>query len=227
MLYLYHRLIDLLLISVIGEIGFFTESPQVESVTSLTVCKTLTISRGEYKLLENDHPGSAGKILKNLLRKVEECSLKIELPEKLSVLHAGSVFRDSADETETIESTFECGERERKEDNNEVARKEALTAVKDLIEMHMSKQLDDQTTRLLFAASRGDTASISLMCNQGFDANNSDYDSRTALMVAAMKGNREVVKMLLDYKYVNASGCSIDEQMHVVNLTWRYLHDRC
>jgi hypothetical protein len=44
--------------------------------------------------------------------------------------------------------------------------KENLTAVTDLVKMHMSKQLDDQTTRLLFAASRGDTATISLMCDQ-------------------------------------------------------------
>jgi hypothetical protein len=171
------------------------------------VCKTLTISRADYKLLENDHPGSVGKILKNLLTKVEEVSMKIDLPEKLSVLRVGSVFRNSADETETIDSSSDFGETKTKEENNDVARKGALTAVKDLIEMHMSKQLDDQTTRLLFAASRGDTATISLMCDQGFDANNSDYDSRTALMVAAMKGNSEVVKMLLDYKYVKSAVC--------------------
>ena len=72
--------------------------------------------------------------------------------------------------------------------------------MKELIEMHMSKQLDDQTTRLLFAASRGDTATISLMCSQGFDPNNADYDSRTALMVGAMRGSTEVVKQLLDFK---------------------------
>jgi ankyrin repeat protein len=82
-----------------------------------------------------------------------------------------------------------------------MALKEAsLTAVKDLVKMHMSKQLDDQTTRLLFAASRGDTSTIALMCDQGFDPNNADYDSRNALMVAAMKGNTDVVRMLLEYK---------------------------
>jgi CRP-like cAMP-binding protein len=66
--------------SVIGEIGFFTESPQQESVTCLTVCKTLTISQSNYKMLENDHPGSIGKILKNLLAKVEEIPTELISP---------------------------------------------------------------------------------------------------------------------------------------------------
>lgn len=189
-----------LVLPVVGEIGFFTESPQVESVTCLTVCKTLTISRSEYKTLENDHPGSVGKILQNLLEKVEEVSLQLSLPEKLVVLRAGSAFRNGVEETEAMDSSFDFDSTTDEDTSERMARKETLTAVKDLIEMHMSKQLDDQTTRLLFAASRGDTATISLMCDQGFDPNNADYDRRTALMVAAMKGNTEVVKMLLDFK---------------------------
>jgi Ankyrin repeat. len=66
--------------------------------------------------------------------------------------------------------------------------------------MHMSKQLDDQTTRLLYAASRGDTATISLICESSFDPNHGDYDHRTALMVASMKGNTEVCRLLLNFK---------------------------
>ena len=152
-------------------------------------------------MLENDHPGSVGKILQNLLEKVEAMSLELHLPEKLVVLRAGSEFRNGAGESETMDDTSYDFNSTRGEDSLEKSvRKEELTAVKDLIEMHMRKQLDDQTTRLLFAASRGDKATISLMCDQGFDPNNSDYDFRTALMVSAMKGNTEVVKMLLDYK---------------------------
>jgi len=40
-----------------GEIGFFTESPAVDSVTCLSVCKTLTMSQTAYKLIAADHPG--------------------------------------------------------------------------------------------------------------------------------------------------------------------------
>jgi ankyrin repeat protein len=54
--------------------------------------------------------------------------------------------------------------------------------------------------RFLFAASRGDTLTIALMCNQGFDPNGADYDNCTALMVAAMKGNTEAVMKILEYK---------------------------
>jgi CRP-like cAMP-binding protein len=173
----------------IGEIGFFTESPQVDRVSSLTACKTLTISQSAYKLLAQDHPGSVGKILQNLLVKVE--NMKRELPKKLSVLRAGSVF-DAEAGYGAVEIDAQEEEAERKQGE--------LTAIKDLVEMHMSKQLDDQTTRLLFAASRGDTSTISLMCENGFIPDNCDYDNRSAMMVAAMKGNTDVVKLLLEYK---------------------------
>ena len=35
------------------------------------------------------------------------------------------------------------------------------------------------------------------MCEHGFDPNSHDYDHRTALMVSSMKGNFDVVKLLL------------------------------
>ena len=181
----------------VGEIGFFTESPQVDSVSSLTVCKTLTITRSAYKLLSQDHPGSAGKILHNLLAKVKEMALQIEIPKRLTVLRAGSSFDFD------IEAGYGSLSGNTNGDKAEVNRRKELTAIEDLVKMHMSKQLDDQTTRLLFAASRGDTSTIALMCDHDFDPNNADYDHRTALMVSAMKGNTDVAKMLLGYKVCN------------------------
>jgi CRP-like cAMP-binding protein len=55
----------------IGEIAFFTDSPQSESVVCVTVCKALTMTRETYRELSVDHPGSTGKIMQNLLTKVE------------------------------------------------------------------------------------------------------------------------------------------------------------
>lgn len=173
----------------IGEIGFLTESPQVESISCLTVCKTLTISQSAYKLLAQDHPGSVGKILHNLLKKVQQIELELQLPKNLSLLRAGSVYDDSPSYG-AINWSYEDATRQH----------ESLTAIKDLVKMHMDKQKDDQTTRLLFAASRGDTDTITLMCDQGFDPNNADYDDRTALMVGSMKGNTDVVKTILEFK---------------------------
>jgi len=193
----------------IGEIGFFTESPAVDSVTCLTVCKTLTMSRSAYKLIAQDHPGSVGKILKNLLDKVEELALKLDIPTQIPALRAGSMYE--GDFGDSYSGGLSVGgddsvpmpmddESQRKAKAVGVQRKKELTAIEDLVRMHRSKLKDDQTTRFLFAASRGDTHTISLMCDQGFDPSSADYDSRTALMVAAVKGNDEVIKMLLEYK---------------------------
>jgi CRP-like cAMP-binding protein len=191
----------------IGEIGFFTESPQVESVCCLTVCKTLTMSRTAYQLLAQEHPASVGKILQNLLVKVGELSLQLHLPKDLSILRAGSQYDPEAgygsllllSRGTSMSMDFSGSEELLLADELE-RKKESLTAVEDLVKMYLSKQLDDQTTRLLFAASRGDTQTINLMCDQGFDPNSADYDNRTALMVASMKGNTNVVRLLLEYK---------------------------
>ena len=184
----------------IGDVGFFTESPQVDSVACLTVCKTLTISQAAYKMLAQDHPGSVGKILTNLLAKVQ--AMQVALPRSLELLRVGSVFDPEQSPSQNIDRDVESGSYGSVIFNLDDVehRQQALTAVADLVKMHMEKQLDDQTTRLLFAASRGDMSTISLMCDQGFDPNNADYDNRTALMVAAMKGNTDIVRMLLDYK---------------------------
>jgi len=142
------------------------------------------------------HVHSAGKILRNLLVKVEEMALALDIPTQIPVLRAGSVYED--------ESGNYCDpmmdESQRRGQALEVERKKELTLIEDLVRMHMSRMKDDQTTRFLFSASRGDTQTIALMCDQGFDPSSSDYDNRSALMVAAVKGNDDVVKMLLDYK---------------------------
>jgi ankyrin repeat protein len=168
----------------IGEIGFFTESPQVDTVVCLTVCKTLTMPRETYRELCVDHPGSVGRILQNLLARVEEMT---DTPQT----DGSSTNKDNS-----YSSTLDAPPTDEYDRKRDVT----LAAIKDRVQMYMRKQKDDQTTRFLFAASRGDTNSISLMCDQGFDPNNADYDRRTALMVAAMKGNTDTVKILLDYE---------------------------
>ena len=188
----------------INEIGFFTESPQIVTVTTVTVCKTLTISRSAYKLLAQDHPGSSGKILQNLLEKIQKVDESFlsasqpDIPVGIEYLRAGSVFFPRSDSyPEYTRSNSMVSEESSCPSASRVV--STQTAVEDLVKMHIEKQKDDHTTRFLFAASRDDANTISIMCDQGFDPNCTDYDSRSALMVAAMKGNNEVVAKLLAY----------------------------
>jgi CRP-like cAMP-binding protein len=170
----------------VGEIGFFTESPQIDSVSCITVCKTLTMSQSSYQLMAQTHSGSVGRILQNLLRKVEEDMQERRqrhdaaqlLPKALTVLRVGSMY-----DPETDYGSFQDPIK-RRESILALQQEECMTTIHDLVKMHLEKQKDDQTTRLLFAASRCDLSTIRLMCDQGFDANNADYDNRTALMVA-------------------------------------------
>ena len=182
---------------------FFTESPQIDTVACLTVCKTLTMTRSAYKLIAEDHPGSIAKILQNLMNRVDDVAQNIKLPRGLSMLRAGSMFYRSEndidapdDATPSYGATDNDSEKIRKE---YFRQKDTITAVQDLVKMHMSKQQDDLTTRFLFAASRDDRLTVDLMCEQGFDPDSADYDNRTGLMVASMKGNTGVVKRILDF----------------------------
>jgi ankyrin repeat protein len=179
----------------VNEIAFLTGTPQYETVRTKTVCKTLTISRSSYKMLAADHPGSVGKVLQNLLCKVEEMAAEVgfgstrnmNLQKSLAALNAGSEYYGNS--MREVQNTVAS-----------IQTEASLTAVQDLIKMHVNKQKDDHTTRFLFAASRNDTVTISLMCDQGFDPNNADYDKRTALMVSAMKGNTEAVSKILEFQ---------------------------
>jgi Ankyrin repeats (3 copies) len=52
-----------------------------------------------------------------------------------------------------------------------------------------------------YAASKGDNAKVRQMLRQGFAVDSCDYDGRTALILAAAKGNEDVIHSLL------AAGC--------------------
>lgn len=179
----------------INDIEFFCETPQTATVQTVTICKMLTMSKEAYKQITEDHPASVGKILQNILARVEEDLNDNDEPEDGFPRHID--FRKSSDGDTSVRSSHD----DEVDRTIASAQKDAArTSVQDLIKAHISKLKDDHTTRFLYAAARDFATTISYMCNQGFDPNESDYDSRTALMVAAMKGNTAVVKVLLEYE---------------------------
>lgn len=117
----------------VNEIGFFTESPRMDAIRTRSVCKILTMSRSDYKSLAADHPGSAGRVLANLLAKVQ--SIRME-----KIVHSSSSF-DRESEADIAQA--------------EVHVEQTKDVVEDLIKMHINKQKDEHTTRFCFAASRG------------------------------------------------------------------------
>ena len=141
----------------IGEIGFFTESAQIHTVKCVSVCKTLTMNRSTYKVLSNDHPGSMKKILTNLLAKVERSTSK-QTKFPIPMNRNESIEWYNSKENDTRDFT--------------------LTAVEELVKMQIQVVHDEEVTRFLFASSRGDTRTVSLMLEHGFDSNQSDYDDR-------------------------------------------------
>lgn len=48
-----------------------------------------------------------------------------------------------------------------------------------------------------YAATKGDTVKLRAMLQQGFNPDSCDYDGRTGLMLACVRGHRDVVELLL------------------------------
>jgi ankyrin repeat protein/CRP-like cAMP-binding protein len=169
----------------VNDVSFFTQTPMTETVQTATICKTLTLPLSDYKMIAKDHPGSIAMVLENLLEQIQE---EAELEEE-----ANDAFDDTPNgsSSSSSEPMMNCSSKEHHE--------HVLQARQDLVRMHIHKLKDDQVARILFAASRGDCTTITWMCDQGFDPNSADYDGRTALMVASVKGCTEAVQKLLEY----------------------------
>jgi hypothetical protein len=60
---------------VFGEVAYFTEVPQMESVVSLSVCRILAIPRASYESLCQDFPIGSRTVLENLKRQAQQVSL--------------------------------------------------------------------------------------------------------------------------------------------------------
>ena len=200
----------------INEVSFFTSTPMMETVQTTSICKALTLPMADFKIISEDHPGSVGQILQNLLEKMNDLSgsERMEyIPEKEAAKPtppSTGMFtsRDTAGYGGHIPKPSDLVEDlvENKADRNGVVKQPAKSwrhsarmERQEIVEMHIMRLKDDQVGRLLFAASRGDLTTLSNMCDQGFDCNTSDYDDRTALMLAAAKGTSEVVKKLFEY----------------------------
>lgn len=137
--------------------GFFTESPEYETIRARSTCKVLVISRSHMKGVGADHPGSASVVLQNLLKKFgDRRSGLFQMQEKISRLSWATDVKvsttDKADQRDDVDS------------------------IRKLIKLHINKQQDVHTNLFCFAASRGDVGTIESMMDQGFDPNSSDCE---------------------------------------------------
>ncbi|CAJ1932854.1 unnamed protein product [Cylindrotheca closterium] len=198
----------------INELSFFTESPQIDTVRTLTVCKMLMITKPEFMFIADDHPNSFGKLLKNLCRKVKQfrknqdmmhmptlpvCMEHSELPQEEWNMSDSDDDSNDDDHFHDGDSTIDAEHHTVMHSLTSAQIEAALSTVQDMLDNHVTRQKDESTTRFLLAASRDDVATIRHMCNRGFDPDSADMDYRTALMVASMNGHLRTVEKLLDF----------------------------
>lgn len=169
----------------INAVSFFTDSQNMETVKTSTVCKMLVISRSQYKLITENDPCNAAKILQNLLDKVENSSIR-NVP-------SFSMDLDDGDSSGTLEFEFMT------QSVRHLSKERNDTSIQCLVEKERNRQRHDQAQRLLRAASNEDFQVVRFMCEHNFDPNGTDYDKRTALMVASMRGYTKIVSVLLDF----------------------------
>jgi len=161
--------------TVITEVGFLTRTPQSFSVRARTLCKVLTLSRDSFDELLTIYPGAMRSLLENALTRLKQ---NIEQLQQESGYYSA---RDNHSNKETDVRFWLPKKRK------------ALDAVRMSIN-RLGSQLVSEFLELAFT---GDLSGIKAYIATGMDINRSNYDGRTALMIASSRGFTQVVHALL------------------------------
>ena len=202
---------------VFGEVAFFTATAQIDTVTTMTACRVLSVPKQAYEQLAATFPTSQKIVLLHLARHGEDEALDLfPGPQGLALFQkamsnekkerggggggGGDSGLDDAqftggDPTWRLTPGRAASLKLTSEQERSVG---ALLQVKGVVTRAVAKHDADRTTEWLYAATRGDLSKLREMLGHGFHADGADYDQRTALMLASCRGFRDVVDALLD-----------------------------
>ena len=74
-----------------GEVAFFTEIPQMQTVRTVTVCRVLVVPRSAYQSIKSAFPLGTRQVLDNLQAHAELVSILLSTPLDL---HCVDYFSD-------------------------------------------------------------------------------------------------------------------------------------
>eukprot|EP00899_Mesostigma_viride_P014746 jgi/Mesvir1/23272/Mv20978-RA.1 len=167
--------------SVVGEVAFFLSMGQPYTVRAChsSDALVLSLSRVDYDELIKSFPEQNVIILKGLLR-----SYGLDLAGKELVV-----------------------DKRKKKMSKKGRHTRHFKRLRRAIKSLLSKRHDEDMINIKWACSStegGDAAFVAGILQGGFHADNVDYDGRTALHMAAMSGQEDIVRLLLD-KGVNVN----------------------
>eukprot|EP00887_Chlorella_sp_A99_P005048 scaffold4.g5048.t1 len=196
-----------------GAIPFFTACEQSGAVHTTTLVRILAISKSSYESIAERFPESARAVLNNLLAQAEEASVEqfpgiqgatlyhsILTSEKANTLQFGGADGRGVKGADSDGAQLVMNPRQGQVVGN-------LLRAKALVAQFVAKHDEDRITEFLYACSRGDNATLRRMLDQGFSVSSADYDGRTGLMLACVKGFAETAELLLAAG-AQASACS-------------------
>lgn len=204
-----------------GHVAFFTGVEQMETVSTLDVVRVLAIHRTQYESIAERFQDSARAVLENLLHYTQQVTrdefpgmsgtqalqsvLQSELATKLRYTpgHAnGGNTAGLAPSPFMGSAAGGNGSLGSPPPPPLTARQQqavaSLMRVQGLVEHCVAKHDEDRVMEFLFAASRGNTQRLRDFLDQGFDADSADYDGRTGLMLACVKGFKDTAEVLLE-----------------------------
>ena len=166
----------------LSDVGFLTRMPQSYSVEALSTCRTLTLTRTAFDELSEKFPLQAKKLYTNLLSR-----LRTEVQELHLVSQEGN---NKVDQFNVSSAEFWLPKH-----------RKAI----DSVRMSISRYGNKRTSGFLQKAFSGDLPGIQRAISEGFDINSSNYDGRTALIIAAARGFTSIVRALID------AGANVDQ----------------
>jgi len=166
----------------ISDVGFLTRTPQTYTVEAWSTCRTLTLTRTAFDELSEKFPVAAKKLYTNLL---------VRLRREVQLLNLATQEGQSrAERIKGLDAEFWLPKH-----------RKAI----DSVRMSISRYGNKRTAGFLQKAFSGDLPGIQRAISEGFDINSSNYDGRTALIIAAARGFSPIVKALIE------AGAKVDQ----------------
>lgn len=179
----------------------------------MSVCRVMVVSRAAYASLERSFPAASRQLLQNLVEKADQAAMgafngNLPSSELESMCINFEQWQYAWGSAELMDTFTPLTPGQPSPAPEQVVDTSAWTApqqqavanllrIRGLVRQKVAQQDIEATTEFLYAASQGATGKIRQMIQHGCDPNIADYDGRTALELACVKGHLEVVSLLL------------------------------
>mmetsp|Transcript_9794 Transcript_9794/g.26546 ORF Transcript_9794/g.26546 Transcript_9794/m.26546 type:complete len:1288 (+) Transcript_9794:678-4541(+) len=185
----------------LGEVPFFAEGVYTSAARTCSVTRVLIISYTDFQRLAESNPKDVSRIFKNLVKRTEkrlkEVAKQAMDAGQLGPAHAHTLMHIAEGESFEAVPSIQLAGIKRSLTPAQLIIMEHLGEARRFSKEDAKKHQNLRMTACLNAAVSGNTQRLQALLGRGRDVSATDYDNRSALMLACRNNQEEVVEMLL------------------------------